>query len=73
MYKFTDEEKEMLLYLGHAITRCGGTELEFFQTSYYWKFSKHYDCVVDVAQYRLHAIIPKYVEDYIHHLQSTSM
>lgn len=59
----------MYLYLKEKIRQANDSELLFFQTAYYWRFQKHYDCVNDSIQFRLHAIIPKYVEEYVIHLQ----
>lgn len=59
----------MYLYLREKIRTLGDDEQRFFRTAYMWRFGKDHDCVTDVCQYRLHAIIPKYVADYIHYLQ----
>lgn len=57
----------MELLLKEAITRSGRTELEFFQSAYLWRFQKIATCVDDVCQYRLHAVIPKYIQEYLKH------
>lgn len=67
--EFTEKETAMLLYLKEKIKQCGGDDLQFFQCSYIWKFDKFYECVADIAQYRLHGVIPRYVQEYIKHLQ----
>lgn len=61
---------EMLLYLAHKIQETGGDEQQFFRTAYMWRFGKDYACANDICQYRLHAIVPKYVVEYIQHIQS---
>lgn len=60
----------MYLYLREKIHSLGDDEQTFFRTAYMWRFGKDADVSSDVAQYRLHAVIPKYVEAYVQHLQS---
>lgn len=67
--EFTEKETTMLLYLKEKIKQCGGDDLQFFQSAYIFIFDKFYECVADIAQYRLHGVIPRYVQDYIKHLQ----
>lgn len=62
---------DMFLYLAHKIHEAGGDEQRFFRCAYMWRFGKDYDCVTDVVQYKLHAIVPRYVQDYVRHLQSS--
>lgn len=59
----------MLLYLKAKIAELGTDEHQFFRTAYMWRFGKVLFSDTDALQYRLHAVVPKYVEDYIHHLQ----
>lgn len=59
----------MLLYLKHAIQQSGNDEHSFFRSAYYWKFQKVLTSDTDALQYRLHAVMPKYVEEYVVHLQ----
>ncbi len=66
---FSTKETAMLLYLKEKIKQSGGDDLQFFQSSYIWRFDKFYECVTDIAQYRLHGVIPRYVQDYIRNLQ----
>ena len=61
--------KEMLLYLKETIRQCGNDDMMFFQTAYYWCYQKHHDCVTDICQYKLHAVVPRYVRDYLKSLQ----
>jgi len=62
-------ENHMLLYLKNAIYRSGNTSFDFFRTAYLWKYGKVSNSDTDVVQYTLHAIIPRYVRDYINFLQ----
>lgn len=66
---FTPKETEMLLYLKEMIRRSGGDDLQFFQSAYIFVFDKFYECVSDVVQYRLHGIVPKYVQTYLEHIK----
>lgn len=59
----------MLLYLKEAIRKSGNDEHSFFRSAYYWRFEKVLTTDTDALQYRLHAVVPKYVEEYVHHLQ----
>lgn len=59
----------MLLALKEMIRRHGNDELQFFQEAYFYKFQKHADMWNSVAQYRLHGVIPKFVEEYVKHLE----
>jgi hypothetical protein len=40
----------------------------FFRIAHFWRFGTTPDLSNDVAQYRLHGIIPKYVMAYLDHL-----
>lgn len=53
------------MLLPEAIHRSGLSELEFFQTAYLNITGKVYNCVNDTIQFRLHAIVPKYVTLYL--------
>lgn len=63
------KEADMYLYLREKLKELGDDEQRFFRTAYMWKFGKDYDCVSDVCQFRLHAVIPKYVGEYVNYLQ----
>lgn len=67
--EFTKKETQMLLYLKEKIKQCGGDDMMFFQTAYLWVFDYINECITDVAQYRLHGVVPKYVQQYVKHLQ----
>ena len=62
---------DMFLYLANKIHELGDDPQRFFRAAYMFKFGKDYDCVTDVVQYKLHAIVPHYVEDYVRHIQSS--
>lgn len=59
----------MLLFLKYLITQTGNDDYSFFRAAYYWKFQKECNSATDVVQYRLHATVPKYVEEYVVHIQ----
>ena len=44
-------------------------ELTFFRIAHVWAFGTDPDLHNEVAQYKLNAIIPKYVERYVQSLQ----
>ena len=50
----------------------GNDEHSFFRSAYMWRFGKDLPTDTDALQYRLHAVIPKYVEEYVIHLQDTN-
>lgn len=58
----------MLLYLAHKIHECGDIQ-QFFRSAYMFKFGKDHDCTNDIVQYKLHAIIPPYISDFVAHIQ----
>lgn len=66
---FTTKGGCMLLYLKAKIAELGTDEHAFFRTAYMWRFGKVLFSDTDAIQYRLHAVVPRYVEDYVHHLQ----
>lgn len=67
------KEPEMLLALVEVINRKKTDEQTFFRSAYMWAFCKDCDVSNDVAQYKLHAIIPPYVKRYLAHLQQEMM
>jgi len=44
-------------------------EQSFFRSAYIWRFGKDTDVSNDVCQYKLHAIVPRYVEEYVANIQ----
>jgi len=59
----------MHLYLVYEMRRLKVDELTFFRIAHVWSFGTDPDLHDDVAQYKLHAVIPKYVEKYVQNLQ----
>lgn len=59
----------MHLYLVETMRQLKVDELTFFRIAHVWAFGTDPDLSTDVCQYRLHALIPKYVETYIKKLQ----
>lgn len=55
----------MLLALKEMIRRHSNDDMQFFQMCYMWKFGKFHDCVSDLCQYRLYAVIPVYVQEFV--------
>ena len=62
----------MLLYLKDLIRRSGNDEHSFFRSAYYWRFEKVLESDTDALQYRLYAVVPKYVEEYVRHIQHSN-
>lgn len=60
----------MLPYLLVAIERSGQDEQSFFRSAYMWAFKKDADISTDLCQWKLHNVIPPYLQSYIRHLQS---
>lgn len=60
---------DMLLYLRYYMNQAMVDEQSFFRSAYMWRFGKDADVSNDVCQYTLHAIVPKYVEEYVIHIQ----
>ena len=59
----------MHLFLIQYITTNKIQIQDFFRSAYIWKYAKDRDPWNDVAQYKLHGIIPSYVGDYIKNIQ----
>ena len=55
----------MRLLLEEAILRNGGDEQAFFRMCFMWKWKKDGDVWNDIAQWKLHAILPSYVQDFL--------
>ena len=58
----------MMLLLTEAIKRSGGTDLQYFEACYFWKYGKLVDCFGDVLAYRVQGIIPNYVKEFLAHV-----
>lgn len=59
----------MLLYLYRKLDELRISAHEFFQLAYMAKFNKLMDLNDDFAQYLLHGVLPRYVVEYLKHLQ----
>ena len=59
----------MILYLQAKLSELNLAYFEFFQVAYFWKYQKHYLSNSDCAEFVLHGIVPKYVQEYLRHLQ----
>lgn len=61
----------MLLYLRNKLENLGLTYHQFFETAYQWRFNPPQVPSLndDYCQFLLHAVLPKYVVDYLKHLQ----
>lgn len=59
----------MLLYLVDTMKRLDLDEQSFFRLAHIWAFGKDVSVADDVAQFRLHSVIPKYVQRYLHYVQ----
>lgn len=57
----------MNLLLRNALVVSRKTEEEFFRMCHLWRFGKDQMCNDDVAQYKLHGVIPKYVQAWLAH------
>jgi hypothetical protein len=62
----------MLLYLVKTIEDLRVTDRQFFRLAHIWCFGTDPDLGNDVMEFKLHSIIPKYVERYLNHLKETS-
>jgi hypothetical protein len=62
---------KMLLYMKDKLERLGMTYHQFFEVAYQWRFNPGQlpSLHDDYAQFLLHSVIPKYVVDYLKHLQ----
>lgn len=58
----------MILLLAEVIKRSGGTDLQYFESCYYWKYQKQINCFGDVLAYRVQGIIPNYVKEFLAHV-----
>ena len=55
----------MLLKVSEFLTRKRQREHSLFTVAYFWKFQKYPDLREDVAQFKLHGVVPAYVLEYI--------
>lgn len=61
----------MILYFRAKLEQLGLTYHEFFETAYHWRFGKLVTIDSDYAQFLLHSVLPKYVIEYLKHLQES--
>jgi hypothetical protein len=59
----------MMLFFRAKLEELRLSALEFFETAYVWKFDKQPVVQEDFCQYLLHGVLPKYVVEYLKHLQ----
>lgn len=59
----------MMLYFQAKLTELRLTFHEFFHVAHQWRFGRDSMLNDDEAQFLLHGIIPRYVQDYLKHLQ----
>lgn len=61
----------MLLYFKAKLEELRITYHQFFEVAYQWRFNPpHVPCINDdYCQYLLHGVLPKYVIEYLKHLQ----
>lgn len=59
----------MHLFLCNKMAQLHVDELTFFRIAHVWAFGTDPDLSTDVAQYKLHALIPRYVVNYLKSLQ----
>ena len=65
----------MLLYFKHKLQRLNMSYHEFFEVAYQWKFNPGQMPSLhdDYCQFLLHSVLPKYVVEYLTHLQQEEM
>lgn len=66
------KEYTVHLYLVNAMNRLNVDELTFFRMAHIYSFGTDPDLSTDVAQYKLHGIIPLYVGKYLQHIKEES-
>ncbi len=59
----------MHLYLVSKLNQLNVDDITFFRIAHVWAFGTDPDLSSDVAQYRLHTLIPRYVVSYLKSLQ----
>lgn len=59
----------MHLFLVNKMDQLKVDVLTFFRIAHVWAFGTDPDLSTDVAQYQLHAIIPRYVVNYLKSIQ----
>jgi len=62
----------MLLYLVAIMNRLKVDEQTFFRLAHVWSFGTDPDVSTDVAQFKLHAVVPHYVRKYVQHIKEST-
>ncbi len=60
----------MLLYLKAKLDELRVEDVTFFRMAHLYQYGRDVDVWNDIAQYRLHGIIPSFVVNYLKMLQS---
>lgn len=63
------KENGMLLFLVNKLRQLNTDELTFFRVAHVWAFGTDPDLHDDVAQFKLHGVVPVYVKNYLKTLQ----
>ena len=61
----------MILMLEELIRRSGGTDMQYFESAYYWKYGKLVNVFGDILAYRTQGHVPRYVQEYIKHVEKS--
>jgi hypothetical protein len=59
----------VLIYLVRKMGEIGVTDSAFFPIAYVSRFKRHIDVSEGVSRFRFTAHMPRYVDDFCHHLQ----
>ena len=61
----------MFLYFKAKLESLGMTYHQFFETAYQWRFNPPKIPIIsdDYCQFLIHGVLPKYVVEYLKHLQ----
>ena len=57
------------MYLAHKICELRVETSYFFRMAHQWKFNIDANVSRDVIEYEVAGIVPRYVQDYVQHLQ----
>lgn len=59
----------MILYLQEKLRQLNMSYNQFFAVAFWWQFKRTSMLNDDEAQYLLHGVIPRYVVNYLKHIQ----
>lgn len=62
----------MLLYLVETMNRLKVDEQTFFRMAHVWSFGTDPSVQDDVAQWKLHGIVPRYVQKYLQYIKEST-